>query len=61
MLAEWFPVFQRILVPSFTESSTPRRILTQVFIGAGTCTVVRNYVTVLGGSGGEVGAHSMSE
>jgi len=46
MLAEWFPVFQRILVPSFTESSIPRRILTQitVSIGTGTCTIVSKYV-----------------
>jgi hypothetical protein len=50
-------------MPSFTESSIPRRIMTQitVFIGTGTCTIESNYVTVGGGgSGGELGAHSIS-
>ena len=44
MLVEWFPAFLRILMPSFTESSFPRRIMTQikVFIGAVTCTIVSN-------------------
>jgi hypothetical protein len=47
VLAEWFPALLRILMPSFTESSIPRRIMTQitVFIGTGTCTIESNYVT----------------